>query len=662
MQYVLMKTTGYLLSLLVLAIAPIVPAAHGYEGHGSGSVDAETIKKFAPTALPPEITRRVQAAFDVRSPGGGMLTNDGRKLFFSWNVTGIWQVWRLDGPKQFPVQMTGGEDPTTVAGLTPNDKFLIVSRDHGGEEYPGLYLQPVAGGPLAVVQHKPKVRVEYQFTSDDSHWLYYAANDVKADSFALYRFDLVKRGEAQRIFEQDGTWSIADHRGADELLLVKATGNMAREIFLYNVTTRKLTPLLGQGEDIEYDVAFGANANELLVLTNKLSDFRRLYRWNLLKPGTAGNTDKFVAITPELGKDVSEFAMDRAHTHLYYTVNDGGYFRLRVLAAKTYAPLKLPSFADADMTVLGTLSRNGRYAIVRLETARMPKTNYVFDWQTKKLVQWVLPSSPEIDTGHFAAVSLESFPARDGARVPMFVRRPAECSAPGRDKPCPVIVIFHGGPESQAHPGFNATYQLFVDAGFIVVEPNVRGSDGYGKAYLDSDNGPKRLNVITDIQDCSTLIKTHWKMGTIIPKIGVMGWSYGGYSTLYAMTRFAGAFNAGVGLVGMADLRTFLANTAPYRRKLRAAEYGDLQKDAEALKQLSPVTYLDQIKDPLLIIQGANDPRVPAGEALQMFEAARKHGQAELILFADEGHGAGKRENRVFEIGHTLRFFERYLK
>ncbi len=644
-----MKTALCLLALGVLTTAP----ARAYEGHGSGSVNAETLKKFAPAALAHDITRRVQAAFDVRSPAGGLLTSDGHKLFFSWNVTGIWQVWRLDGPRQFPVQLTGGEDPTTVAGLTVDDKLLIVSRDHGGEEYPGLYLQPVEGGPLTVVQHKPKVRTEFQFTSEDSRWLYYAANDVKPDSFALYRYDLKKRGTAERIFDQDGTWSIADHRGTDELLLVKATGNLAREYYLYQISSRRLTPLLGQGENLEFDVAYSAKPDEFLVLTNKLSDFRRLYRWK------AG---KFTAVTPELNKDISEFAIDRAHVHVYYNVNDEGYYRLHALDARTYKPLQLPSLAKADMAVLGTLSRNGRYAIVRLETSKMPKTNFVFDWQSKKLVQWVLPSAPEIDTKHFATVTLENFPTRDGVRVPMFVRRPDECVGGHREKPCPVIVIFHGGPESQAHPGFSATLQLFVDAGFVVVEPNVRGSDGYGKTYLDSDNGPRRLSVVTDIEDCSTQIKSHWKLGATSPKIGVMGWSYGGYSTLYAMTRFAGDYDAGVALVGMGDLRTFLANTAPYRRKLRAAEYGDLEKDAEALKQLSPVTYLDRIRDPLLIIQGANDPRVPAGEALQMYEAASRHGQAELILFADEGHGASKRENRVFEIGHTLRFFEKYLK
>ncbi|WP_199065113.1 alpha/beta hydrolase family protein [Chitinimonas sp. BJB300] len=226
-----------------------------------------------------------------------------------------------------------------------------------------------------------------------------------------------------------------------------------------------------------------------------------------------------------------------------------------------------------------------------------------------------------------------------------------------------MIVQFHGGPEGQSRAGFSARAQLFIDAGFIYVQPNVRGSDGYGKTWLNADNGPKRLDVISDIEDAAIYIKKAWAQNGIAPKVGVMGGSYGGYSTLYAMTRFAGAYDAGVATVGMSNLLSFLENTAPYRRALRAAEYGDPIKDRDALISLSPITHIDKLKDPLLIIQGASDPRVPVGEAVQMYEAAQKRGVAsELIIFADEGHGAAKRENQVLSIGHTLRFFETYLK
>ncbi len=192
----------------------------------------------------------------------------------------------------------------------------------------------------------------------------------------------------------------------------------------------------------------------------------------------------------------------------------------------------------------------------------------------------------------------------------------------------------------------------------------MRGSEGYGKEWLDSDNGIKREKVIADIEDASLWIKNNWKnQKKESPKIGVMGWSYGGYSTLMAMTKFADAYNAGVALVGMSNLVTFMQNTAPYRRILRMSEYGNPETDKDFMMRLSPVTYVDNVKDPLMIIQGANDPRVPAGEAIQMQERlAAKKIKSELIIFADEGHGSTKKENQVLEIGHMIEFFKKYLK
>jgi dipeptidyl aminopeptidase/acylaminoacyl peptidase len=225
-----------------------------------------------------------------------------------------------------------------------------------------------------------------------------------------------------------------------------------------------------------------------------------------------------------------------------------------------------------------------------------------------------------------------------------------------------VIVDFHGGPEGQSVAGFSGNSQLFVDAGFTFVQPNVRGSTGYGKAWLHADNGPKRLAVITDIEDAAKFIRASWGKGGKPPKIGIMGGSYGGYSSLMGMTYFAGAYDAGVQTVGISNLATFLVNTAPYRRILRISEYGDPVKDKEALAQLSPITHVTKIKAPLLSIQGVNDPRVPVGEALQIYrELEARNIPGGLILFGDEGHGVSKRANQVASLGHTIAFFEKHL-
>jgi dipeptidyl aminopeptidase/acylaminoacyl peptidase len=617
----------------------------GYSGQGAESVSPEVVARYAPPPLPAEVRRRVQSMLDVRSPGAGAVTQDGGRMFFTWSVTGTTQVWRLDGPLRFPVQLTGGEDPTTLEDVMPDGRHVVVSRDRGGEENPGLYLLPAEGGPLEVIAQKDKVRAFLSFVSGDGGSIYYIANDIKPDAYAVHRYDVASK-QTELVFDQDGLWSVADHRqGA--LLLAKETGNTSREYYELDLATKALTPLLGQGEREDHDAEYSRQAGELIVLTPKFGDFKRLYRFR---------SGEFTPISPETPHDIADYSVDGPR--IVYQVNEGGYTRARAMDAATFADLPLLGIPAAEHVRFGATSDNDRFTSIRVDTGRAPPASYVLDWTSGTLTQWHVPSTPELDSSRFALASLESYPARDGTLIPMFVRRPVSC-APAAGPPCPVVVHLHGGPEGQSVPGFDTHAQLFVDAGFVFAEPNVRGSDGYGKAWLHADDGPRRLGVITDIEDCARFIRGHWGS----PRIGAYGGSYGGYSTLMAMTRFAGAYDAGASSVGMANLVTFLENTAAYRRALRVTEYGDPEKDRDALKKLSPITYVERVKAPLLIVQGANDPRVPVGEAIQIEKAlAKRKVESRLIVFADEGHGAQKRDNRVLELGHVIQFFEQHLK
>ena len=632
-----------------------------YVGLGAESVPPEVLAKFRAPALPSTVTRRVQAMLDVRSPSAGVLTPNGKKLFFTWAVTGVRQVWRLDGPDSFPVQMTGGEDATWVVGVTRDGKQIVLARDQKGEENPGLYLQSVGGGALQLIQHKPKVQTQLQHLSDDGRFLYFRSNDQKPESYVLYRYVLATK-VIEPVFNHDGAhealWSIADRKAAKGkteglLLLNKEVGGRQKEIFEFNETTKVLTPLFGQGEREDYVARYGAG-DDVLVVTPHFSEFRRLFVFT--------KKDKFFAplSSADARWDV-DFTINDARTRILVSRNEGGYTRPAVYDAKTKKSVKLPKLPKSDLFYWGETTPDSRYTTVSLDDGVTPSASYVLDWKAGKLVAWHTPSAPEVDLKSFVPVTLEDYPARDGAKIPMFVRRPAGCAAAA--VPCPVIVDFHGGPESQTKAGFSTRAQLFVDAGFVYVQPNVRGSDGYGKAWVHADDGVKRKDVITDIEDASIFIKKAWAKDGVVPKVGVMGGSYGGYSTLIAMTMFAGAYDAGVEIVGISNLLTFLMNTAPYRRALRISEYGDPVEDRAALLSLSPTTYVDKIQAPLLLIQGATDPRVPVGEALQMYDViAKKNLGAQMIVFPDEGHGVQKRENAVLMLGHALSFFETWLK
>jgi dipeptidyl aminopeptidase/acylaminoacyl peptidase len=623
--------------------------SQGYAGHGAETIRPDLLEKYRPAPLAPEVSRRIESLIDVRAPSVGRLSPDGKSMYFSWTISGIGQVWKIDGPKRFPQQLTGGADSTWLASITPDGRKLIVLRDRKGEENPGLYLQSADGGPLETVQHVGGVQTHFGAVSADSRYVYFTANDRSADAYVVYRWDVVKK-ERQVVFDREAAlWHVSDLKDDGRLLLRKETGALTAEYFEWDPGKQTLSPLLGAGEKEEYEALYGAREGELVVLTNKLGEFRRLYAYSGGKLTPLGDDLKF---------DVDGFDVDRKRTRILYTTNEGGYAHLYGIDAKTKRPLKLPSLPQADRYSFGPTTPDGRFTTIGVDDGRHPLQGYVLDWSTGKVAPWHSPSTPETDTTTFARATLETYPARDATPIPVLVRHPASCPS----GPCPVIVAFHGGPEGQARPGFNVGAQMFVDAGFVFVEPNVRGSDGYGKTWLHADDGAKRLQIITDIEDAARWVRTRFATAGAAPRIGIYGGSYGGYSVLMGMTMFAGSYDAGVDVVGISDLRTFLRNTAPYRRILRTSEYGDPERDAEALAKLSPMTYVDRARAPLLILQGASDPRVPAGEAIQIHDALERKGTAcTLMIFPDEGHGAQKRENRVLMLGHAISFFHEHL-
>ena len=621
------------------------PAA--YSGLGADSISAQDIARFAPPPLDERVSRRIQAMLDVRGAAPGQSTSKGDRQFFTSRLTGVDQVWRQDGPMKLAIELTGGEDRTQLVAVAPDDSFAVVSRDIGGGENAGLYLLSPEGGPLRMIQHTPKVQTFLDYISDDSKSLYFRANDQDPASYAIYRYDLAT-GKREAMFEDKGIWQIIDHRGDTSWLLLKALGSSHIEVYDYDVKARKLTPVIGQGEDEEYTARYGARPGQVLVMTSKLGDFRRLY---------ALEAGKLTPISPEIAHDVENLEVDHAHARIYLRVNEGGYARLAVYDARTLKPLALPRLPAAEQVTVTSLSHNGRFAEIAVESSTEVPQAMTYDWQTGKLTTWRVPSAPEVDVRSFAKATIETYPARDGTKIPMVVRRPARC-----DGPCPVVVDFHGGPEGQANPTFSATAQLYVDAGFTFVQPNVRGSSGYGRAWYHADDGARRLNVITDIEDAAKFIRASWGKDGKPPRIGVTGGSYGGYSVLMAQTYFAGAYDAAVESVGISNLVSFLANTSPYRRALRVSEYGDPVVDREALIQLSPITHIAKLKAPLLVFQGVNDPRVPAGESLQIYrQLEQRKIPGGLILFPDEGHGSRKRGNIVLTLGHGIAFFEKHL-
>lgn len=619
-----------------------------YKGFGLDSISKQTLEKYAPPTPNADIKNQVEKLVDIRSPSAGLITNDGKKLFVNWNVTGSNQIWRLDGVKSFPVQMTGGEDRGNLVDLSPNSQWIVISRDSKGDENPGIYLMRAVGGELKKVYYNPKHQSSFQGFTKDSRYLYYRSNTVAADSYVIYKYDTVT-DKTETVWDKPGIWYLSDMDG-DRAVLSRATGSMQNEHFVFNLKTKELTPLIGQNETEDYSVSMLKAKDEYLVLTNKLADQRTLYK---LKNG------KLTEFLSGNGSDINGAEVSEDYNYLAYSINKEGYNQIKLMDLRTKKDIPIPNSSNVEQASWGSFSFNNRYITYGTELHNAPRKNYVFDLQTKKSTEWMLSSTPEVDVSGYVRAELMKYPGEGGAQVPMFVWRSEAC----KQKTCPVIINFHGGPESQSVPRFNAIVNLYVQRGFIYTQPNVRGSDGYGKKWLRADNGAERLKVISDIRDASRFAKKQFAVGGVVPKVGITGGSYGGYSTLVGASMYSEDYDAALAIVGMSNLITFIENTAPYRRALRANEYGEPKNDREFMLKLSPVTYIDKVTKPLLIAHGATDPRVPVGEAVQFHETVKKNNaNAQLIIFPDEGHGVSKRPNIVLLNSYAVDFFEKNLK
>lgn len=620
-------------------------------------MDIATLAKYAPQKVNPKLKSQIESLMDQRASGSGIPDNTGKKIYFSWSVTGTGHIWKTElASSILPLQLTSGENRTRLVSLSPDGKWIALMRDDGGEEYYGLFLMESGGSPLRLVKGKKKVKVRFGFFTDDSRYLFYTANDRDSEKTSFYRFN-IDTGKHVHLFTYDGSWSLSDSRdNGKRLLLRKQIHSLASEIYEYDMGREALRPLFGQGENSLFYAAYGHFDSEIIVLTDHKDEFRRLYTW---KKGQ-DEVGSFLPLNPRVNFDVDGFSIDRERRRILYIENRRGYPRLRGLNARSKQELKLPNIPGERNIVARATSANGRFTIFSAVSESSPRKHYLYDWRQKKISAWSIPSMPEQKHSNAVVGKTMDYPSTEGLRVPVIVYRSSNC----QQFACPVIVRAHGGPASQSKPRWNLTVQALAQNNFIVLLPNIRGSSGYGREWRDADNIGKRELALLDLKNIAHWARKKFKRGGTEPKIGIMGGSYGGYATLMMMSKYSGTFDAGFSYVGMTNLLTFLQNTAPHRRKLRAAEYGYPDKDAELLKQLSPTTYLEKISSPLLLAHGANDIRVPAGESVQLQKILEKQkpGLSELILYPDEGHGISKRGNRVHMLAYLIDFFNRHLK
>lgn len=567
------------------------------------------------------------------------------------------QLHLVNAPKVKPRVLTDGAEPVRDSAFQPRKgRDVLFARDVGGNEAYQLFrINPQAKKPVPILLSDGHSRFTSGKWSPDGRYLAYMSNQRNGHDYDLYVMESARPQDAKKLTElKGGGWQVMDWAPNGAILLLREYVSI-NESYLHIVdvqsgTISSLTPR--KERKVSRGMArFGADMTKVYFTDDFDGEYQQLCQLDL-------SSGVRRVLTPESRWDVEEFDVSPTGDIVAFVKNEAGYGRLHLLDLNTEEK-ETPELPMGRISQLHWRS-NGIELGFSLNAADSPGDVYSLNRTTGKLDRWTEAPLHGIDAKSLVRPSLIKTPSFDGQMIPSYLYLPDNKKFPG---PRPVAIWIHGGPESQWRPGFLRHYNFLInDLGIALVAPNVRGSRGYGRSYLLLDNGLARANAVTDIAAVLNEIYRHPRLDG--NRVAVMGGSYGGFMTLACMARFNSFIRCGIDVVGISNFVTFLKNTKGYRRDLRRAEYGDERepKMRKFLEFISPLNNVKEITRPLLIVQGANDPRVPASESEQMKKALRDRGNAVWYLLAkDEGHGFRKRTNREYQFLSTVLFLKQYL-
>ncbi|MFC7075674.1 S9 family peptidase [Haloarcula halophila] len=585
---------------------------------------------------------------NVHSAYGASLGPDGQ-LSFLMDTTGVAQVWTLDEPCGWPDQRTFADEPVSFVDYSPTRPELVFGMDRGGNERLQLYRLD-EDGRVTNLTERPDAKHRWGGWHPDGDRFAFASNRRDEAVFDVYVQE--REGDAELVYEGDGWFSVGGWSPDGEKLVVsEAHSSFDQDVSVLDVDSGELDHLTPHEGSVRYtSVSWGPDGEALYLVTDEGSDTLSLARLRL---------DGTLETVRDGGEwNIDGVALDRESGRLVYSRNVDGYTELTV--GELTGPTAIEEFPAPDLPggLAGGVSWGPdaeRFALG--VTGRRQNTNvFVVETETGESERWTRASTAGIPPETFIEPEVVRFESFDGREIPALFSLPADPPA----GETPVIVDIHGGPESQRRPSFSGLTQYFLSRGYAVFEPNVRGSTGYGKAYTHLDDVEKRLDSVRDLR--AGVEWLHDRPAVDPDRIVAMGGSYGGFMVLSALTEYPDLWAAGVDVVGIANFVTFLENTGDWRRSLREAEYGSLAEDREFLESISPINNVDRIAAPLFVLHGANDPRVPVGEAEQIAEHAREQGvPVEKLVFDDEGHGISKRENRIEAYSRVVDFLDEHV-
>ncbi len=557
-------------------------------------------------------------------------------------------------------QMTFFSEPVAGGLFEPrHGRFIVFSQDVGGGEFYQLHRLDLTDGRTTLLTDGRSRNGNARF-SRDGRWLYHNSTRRNGRDTDVWRLDPSKPDSAESILQvQGGGWAVIDvDEDGSKVLLQNRRSITDSELHLLDVATKtlkRLTP--ARDRVVSYGTARLSRDGRSVWATSDLdSEFLRLVRIDVAS-GSLTPLIRDASKSPAW--DVEAFEVSPDGERLAFVVNENGSSRLSLLDLGSGKVRPLSGIPSGVMTGL-EWHENGRDLGFSLAHAQSPSDAYSVEVKTGRLTRWTESETGGLPAKAFREPELITVPSFDQLKVSAFVYRPDPARFPGKR---PVVMIIHGGPESQSRPGFMARYNYFLnELGIALVVPNVRGSAGYGKRFLTLDDGYLREDSVKDIGAFLDWVGTD--PGLDRARVSVMGGSYGGYMTLASLVHYSDRLRCGVDIVGISNFVTFLTNTQDYRRDLRRVEYGD-ERDPRMrahLEKISPLNQADRIRVPLMVVQGKNDPRVPLSEAEQMVKAVRANGRTCAYLMAkDEGHGFAKKPNADFQFLSTILFLREHL-
>lgn len=598
-----------------------------------------------------DLERSVAMMAKVGSANAPSFSPDGRRIAFLTNLSGSPQAWIVDSSGGWPDQITALDDPVTDIDWSPDGSSIALEVAPGGGLNTQIYVVKPDGTGLRRLTDGTKANTWLATWTPDSKAVLVSSNRRDGASMDTWRLGI------------DGTWTlIAENPGIGTVSDVSADG---RHVLLSRLRSRGDNDAyrVGAGDRSEVlltkhtppatvvGAEFGRNVDEIFVGGNLERDLHAFGRVDI-RDGRAGG---FEVLAERPDAELAQFLINDQKTLVVLNWNVAGRNELSFYEPGTKqhrtGHLKLP----ADLAGLGEFSQDGTKLALVVSGSNAPADIWVLNMPDGKLTQVTRSPHPGVDLSTLVRPELVRYVAHDGLALSGWLYRPA-----GAKPPYPTVFSFHGGPEGQERPSFNVTAQALAANGIAVFAPNVRGSSGFGKKFVNLDNGALRVNSVRDIESS---VK-HLVDGGLADRkrLGIIGGSYGGYMVMAGVTEYPDLFAAGANLFGVVNFETFFKHSEPWMAAISTIEYGDPATQAEMLRSLSPIHKIDRVKTPLLVLHGANDTNVPVVEAEQVVESLKKRNvPVEYILFPDEGHGWRKTPNRIRSTVSIVEFFKERL-